>query len=55
MLCELPIMLKEDLKQLHNLDVRNLSRDELSKQKEALLKICDESLENLLLCQDKLL
>lgn len=55
MLCELPIMLKEDLKQLHNLDVRNLSEDELNKQKEDLLGIFRDSLENLVLCKDKLL
>lgn len=31
MLCELPIMLKEDLKKLNSLDVKNLSREELMK------------------------
>ena len=55
MLCELPIQLKEDLKQLHHLDVRNLSKDELIKQKSTIQKICIESLDNLAICQDKLL
>ena len=41
MLCELPLMLKEDLKQLHTLDVRNLSRDDLLKQKNQLENICE--------------
>lgn len=55
MLCELPVMLKDDLKQLHSMDFRNMTRDELEKHKGDLLKICTNSVQNLNNCKDKLL
>ena len=55
MLCELPLMLKEDLKQLHSLDLRNMSKENMLKHKDDLLKICIVSLENLNSCKDKLI
>lgn len=55
MLCELPILLKEDLKQLHSMDLLNLNSEELARLKPDLLKLLKTSLENLNICKDKLI
>ena len=55
MLCELPILLKEDLKQLHSMDLLNLNSEELARLKPDLLKLLKTSLDNLNMCKDKLI
>lgn len=54
-LCELPIMLKEDLKQLHALDLLTLSADELAKLRPEVTKLLRKSLDSLNMCKDKLI
>lgn len=54
-LCELPVMLKDDLKQLHALDLLTLSSEELNKIKPEIFKLLRKSLDSLNLCKDKLI
>lgn len=55
MLCELPLSLENDLKNLKNQDVLSLSSTELNLKKEFILANARQSLADLEACKDKLL
>ena len=51
----MPVLLKDDMKKFHTLDILNLSKKDLKSIKPELLKILNESLVSLNFCKNKLI